>query len=102
MHMSYELAVGSGLSFDSAGRPGVVGFGDYGIPKSDTQPPLTPIFVESHEPTGPFGAKAVAEIPTNGVPPALSNAIHDAVGVRIDELPITAEKIYSALDAEGA
>ncbi|WP_299263393.1 xanthine dehydrogenase family protein molybdopterin-binding subunit [Halorientalis sp.] len=99
MHMSYELAVGSGFSFDSDGQPDVVGFGDYGIPKADTQPPLTPIFVETHEPSGPFGAKAVAEIPTNGVPPALTNAIRDAVGVRVDNLPITAEKIRAALDA---
>lgn len=100
LHMSYELATGSGFSFDADGQPDVVGFGDYGIPKADTQPPLTPIFVETHEPSGPFGAKAVAEIPTNGVPPALSNAISDAVGVRIDDLPITAEKIRAALDDE--
>jgi CO/xanthine dehydrogenase Mo-binding subunit len=99
MHMSYELAVGSGLSFDD-GRPEVRGFRDYGMPRTTTQPPLTPIVVETHEPTGPFGAKSVAEVPTNAVPPALSNAIRRAVDVRIGDLPITAEKIDAALEGQ--
>ena len=100
MHMSYELAVGGGLSFDDDGNPDVVGFRDYGMPRTDDQPPLTPILVETHEPTGPFGAKSVAEVPTNAVPPALSNAIRRAVGVRVSDLPITPEKVKAALDAQ--
>ena len=68
------------------------------MPTTGDQPPLEPILVETHEPTGPFGAKSVAEIPVNGVPPALSNAIREAVGVRVGELPITAEKIEEKLD----
>ena len=56
------------------------------------------IIVETHEPTGPFGAKSIAELPMNGVPPALSNAIKDAVDVRLRELPITPEKVKAALD----
>jgi hypothetical protein len=56
------------------------------------------IIVETHEPTGPFGAKSIAELPTNGVPPALSNGIRDAVGVRVNSLPITAEDIKQKLD----
>jgi CO/xanthine dehydrogenase Mo-binding subunit len=100
MHMSYELAVGGGLSFDDDGNPDVVGFRDYGMPRTDDQPPLTPILVETHEPTGPFGAKSVAEVPTNAVPPALSNAIRRAVGVRVSDLPITPEKVNAALDAQ--
>ena len=56
------------------------------------------IVVETHEPTGPFGAKSIAELPTNGVAPALGNAIRDAVGVRIHSLPFTADKIKAALD----
>ncbi|WP_122091267.1 xanthine dehydrogenase family protein molybdopterin-binding subunit [Halalkalicoccus subterraneus] len=98
MHMSYELATSAGLSFDEDGTPETLGFRDYGMPTTADQPPLESILVETHEPTGPFGAKSVAEIPVNAVPPALSNAIRRAVGVRISELPITAEKIRAKLD----
>jgi CO/xanthine dehydrogenase Mo-binding subunit len=100
MHMSYELATGADISFDDDGTPETLGFRHYGMPRTSDQPPLTPILVETHEPTGPFGAKSIAEIPTNAVPPALSNAIRRAVDVRISELPITAEKIKTELDRQ--
>jgi putative selenate reductase molybdopterin-binding subunit len=98
MHMSYELAVSAGLSFEDDGTPETLGFRDYGMPTTEDQPPLDSILVETYEPTGPFGAKSVAEIPVNGVPPALSNAIRRAVGVRVSDLPITAEKIQAEID----
>jgi CO/xanthine dehydrogenase Mo-binding subunit len=47
--------------------------------------------------SGPYGAKGVGETGTFGVSPAIANAIHDAVGVRLTELPITAEAVYRAL-----
>ena len=55
------------------------------------------IFVESNDPNGPFGAKGVGEpaITPNAV--AISNAIYNAIGVRVNELPITPEKILKAL-----
>jgi CO/xanthine dehydrogenase Mo-binding subunit len=98
MHMSYEYAVSGTLEFDENGAPKTTNFRQYGMPTTADQPPLTALLVETHEPTGPFGAKSVAEIPTNAVPPAMSNAINRAVGVRITDLPITAEKIASKLD----
>lgn len=98
MHMSYELATGDGITFDEDGQPQTLGFRDYDMPTTADQPPLTSLIVETHEPTGPFGAKSVAEIPVNGVPPALSNAVRRAVGVRIGDMPITPEKIAAALD----
>ncbi|MCD6176456.1 MAG: xanthine dehydrogenase family protein molybdopterin-binding subunit, partial [Candidatus Cloacimonetes bacterium] len=55
-------------------------------------------FVESYEPTGPFGAKSVAEIGIDTPPAAIANAIYNAVGVRIKTLPITPEKILMNLD----
>jgi putative selenate reductase molybdopterin-binding subunit len=55
------------------------------------------IFVETYEPSGPFGAKAVAEIPKDAVAPALSSAIFDAIGVRIRDLPYTPERVWRAL-----
>jgi putative selenate reductase molybdopterin-binding subunit len=97
MHMSYEYATDGALSFDDEGRPETLQFREYGFPTASDQPPLEPILVETHEPTGPFGAKSIAEVPTNAVPPALSNAIRDAVGVRVSDLPITAEKIREGL-----
>ncbi len=100
MHMSYEYAVSGHLAFDERGRPEKTDFRQYRMPTTADQPPLEAILVETHEPSGPFGAKSVAELPTNAVPPALSNAIYRAVGVRVRELPITREKIAAGLDAE--
>ena len=60
-------------------------------------PAIESILVETNDPTGPFGAKGIGEptlIPTG---PAIANAIEDAIGVRIKDLPITPEKIYRAL-----
>jgi len=98
MHMSYEYAVRGSMQFTEDGRPKTTNFRQYGMPTTADQPPLESILVETHEPTGPFGAKSVAEIPTNVVPPAMSNAIYGAVGARIRDLPITAEKIAAEID----
>ncbi|ADB62797.1 aldehyde oxidase and xanthine dehydrogenase molybdopterin binding protein (plasmid) [Haloterrigena turkmenica DSM 5511] len=97
-HMSFEMAVSEGITVDERGRAEVSDFDQYGLPSATETPPIESILVETHEPTGPFGAKSVAEVPTNTVPPALSNAIREAVGVRINEMPITAEKIKAALE----
>ena len=53
--------------------------------------------VAARQETGPYGAKGVGESGTFAVSPAIANAIEDAVGVRITELPITAEAVYRAL-----
>jgi CO/xanthine dehydrogenase Mo-binding subunit len=77
-------------------------FMDYKIFCADDMPRITTILVEAEEPTGPFGAKSVAEIAINGPAPAISNAIYDAVGVRLHSLPMTPEKVLAALDARRA
>ena len=69
----------------------------YHIMRANEMPELTTIFVETFEPTHPFGVKAVAEIPMDGVAPAVGNAVLDAVGADLDILPITPEKIWMAL-----
>jgi hypothetical protein len=61
-------------------------------------PEVTTILVEDPEPHGPFGAKEVGQGPLLPIMPAVANAIHDAVGVRIDEVPITPDKVLLALD----
>jgi len=62
-------------------------------------PRFTTILVPSWEPTGPFGAKSVAEIPLDGPAPAIANALRDATGVRVHEIPLTPERVLAALRA---
>ena len=54
-------------------------------------------FESSYEPTGPFGAKSIGEIVINTPPPAIANAVQNAVGVIVREMPITSEKIYKGM-----
>lgn len=70
---------------------------DFKIPLAVDLPPIKTIIVEPEDPVGPFGAKGVGQSCAVPVAPAIANAIFDAVGVRITELPITAEKILKAL-----
>jgi len=58
---------------------------------------VTTYLIEDPDPNGPFGAKEVGQGPLLPVPPAVANAVYDAVGVRIDEVPITPEKVLKAL-----
>ena len=58
------------------------------------------VLVEAEQHSGPFGAKGLGESGTFGVSPAIANAIHDAVGVRVTSLPITAEAVLRALRAQ--
>ncbi len=71
---------------------------EYKSPTALDMPEVETIFVEDPDPNCPFGAKEVGQGPLLPVPPALANAIHDAVGVRIDELPITPDKVLRALE----
>jgi CO/xanthine dehydrogenase Mo-binding subunit len=70
---------------------------DYKLPTSLDTPKLEAILVESIDAEGPYGAKEAGEGPLNPVIPAIANAVYDAIGVRFDETPITAEKILDAL-----
>ncbi len=70
---------------------------DYKLPTSLDTPELEAILIETNDSEGPFGAKEAGEGPLNSVIPAIANAVFDAIGVRFDETPITAEKILDAL-----
>jgi len=70
---------------------------DYKLPTSLDTPKLETILIESVDSEGPYGAKEAGEGPLNPVIPAIANAVYDAIGVRFDETPITAEKILDAL-----
>jgi CO/xanthine dehydrogenase Mo-binding subunit len=92
-------ALTEGLQFDE-GRPVNPNFSDYRIPSMRDVPPLTHAFADSYEPTGPFGAKGLGELNMDPTAAVISNAIFDAVGVRIRDLPITPEKVLRALRAK--
>jgi CO/xanthine dehydrogenase Mo-binding subunit len=72
---------------------------DYKIPTALDVPSIESLIVESFEPTGPFGAKGVGEAPIVPTAPAIANAVADATGVRIYDLPLSAERVLAALDA---
>ncbi|HLB55194.1 MAG TPA: hypothetical protein VJK71_08800, partial [Gemmatimonadales bacterium] len=70
---------------------------DYLIPTISETPEISTVAVESYEPHGPFGAKEVGEGSLLPIAGAIANAIYDACGVRVTELPITPEKILDGL-----
>ena len=70
--------------------------------RADETPELKAILVQTYEPSGPYGAKAIAEIPMDGVAPAVASAIYDATGVRMRSLPFTPERVWRALRTTGA
>ncbi len=97
MVQALGYAVCEEMVYDSAGRVVNPRFGDYHIYPADEMPELKAILVQTNEPTGPFGAKAVAEIPKDGLAPAVAGMIYDATGVRIRQIPFTPERVWAAL-----
>ena len=85
------------MLFDAKGRPTNPNLHDYLIPTINDTPEIHTAAVESYEPNGPFGAKEVGEGSLLPVLGAIANAIYDACGVRVTELPITPEKILRGL-----
>lgn len=75
-------------------------FADYTMATAESVPMLRGGFVESMDPVGPYGAKAASETPILMAAPAIANAVYDAVGIRIRDLPITPEKVLAALRAK--
>ena len=84
------------------GRVTSLSFGDYKIPTIKDIPVLQTVLLEPDTGTGPYGVKAIGENPVGPAAAAIANAVEDAVGVRIHDLPITAEKVYWVLTARGA
>ncbi len=97
MTQSLGYAVSEEMVYDEKGRARERDLYDYHIFRAHEMPDLTTIFVETFEPSHPFGVKAVAEIPMDGVAPAVGNAILDACGAQIRENPTTPEKVWRAL-----
>jgi len=96
MTQALGYAVCEEMTYDPSGAARERNLTDYHIFRANEMPELTTLFVETYEPTHPFGVKAVAEIPMDGVAPAVGNAILDAIGSNIDQNPATPERVWRA------
>lgn len=85
------------MVYDESGVAREIDLVDYHIFRADEMPRIRSIFIETYERTGPYGAKAVAEIPLDGAAPAIGNAVFNACGVDLLEIPIVPEKVLSEL-----
>ena len=99
-YMGYGEAVMEQQIFRK-GRHKIPSLLDYKLAATVDTPEIETILVEVPDREGPFGAKEAGQGPLNPVIPAIANAIFDAVGVRIDEVPITPDKVLKALKANG-
>jgi putative selenate reductase molybdopterin-binding subunit len=97
MTQALGYAVCEEMVYDELGRARERDLRDYHIYLANEMPELQTIFVETFEPSHPFGVKAAAEIPMDGVAPAVGNAILDASGAEIYNNPTTPEKVWRAL-----
>jgi len=104
MTQALGYAICEEMVYDEKGNARERDLKDYHIFQAHEMPELKTIFVETFEPSHPFGVKAVAEIPMDGIAPAVANAVLDASlsinnesGVNIDQNPITPEKVWKAL-----
>jgi putative selenate reductase molybdopterin-binding subunit len=97
MTQALGYAVCEEMTYDKTGQPCEQDFRHYHIFQAHEMPELETIFIETFEPSHPFGVKAVAEIPMDGVAPAVGNAVLDACGAQVDENPVTPEKVWQAL-----
>jgi len=98
--MALGMATMEELKVDATGRVETAGLNDYKLPTVVDIPKIETILITGADGPGPYGAKAVGELGVVGVPAAIVNAIHDATGIRITDLPVTAEKVRAALKAQ--
>jgi len=98
IHMGLGYALAERLVVEN-GQVLTASFMDYAILRAEDMPELVVRLIESHEAEGPFGAKGLGESGVIPVSAAVANAVHDAVGVRFTELPITPARVRAALEA---
>ncbi|MCJ7725941.1 MAG: molybdopterin-dependent oxidoreductase [Acidimicrobiia bacterium] len=101
IHNGIGYALTEEMTFTPLGKVRNPDLARYKIPGWLDTPPIRVILVDSYEPTGPMGAKSIAEIGINGPIPTIANAIFNAVGVRLTEAPFTPEKVWRAMRAAG-
>jgi len=101
VYMGYAEAIMEAQVFDRRGLHTGPNLLDYAIPTSVETPDIFTEIVETIDPGGPYGAKEAGEGPLHPIIPAIANAIHDAVGIRLRRIPFTPERVLHAL-AEAA
>ncbi|HEX6478644.1 MAG TPA: molybdopterin cofactor-binding domain-containing protein [Ktedonobacteraceae bacterium] len=84
------------MLYDEQGALLTTNLSDYRIFSAPDMPRMETYIVETSDPFGPFGAKAIAEIPIDGMAPAVANAVADALGARIRQIPLTPERVLRA------
>jgi 4-hydroxybenzoyl-CoA reductase subunit alpha len=102
---SVWMGLGQALQEEMVWKDGLLmnpGLLEYRSPSAIESPEIEPIIVESIDPEGPFGAKECSEGSLAATIPAISNAIYDAVGIRLREVPFTPERVLAALRARDA
>lgn len=92
------MALYEDITYSARGQMYENSFMQYKVPSRLDIGTVQVEFESSYEPTGPFGAKSIGEIVINTPSPAIANAVYNAVGVRIRELPITAEKVFMGMN----
>jgi putative selenate reductase molybdopterin-binding subunit len=97
MLQALGFALTEEMLFDQDGQPKNANLKEYKIFRADETPVMDVIFVQTDEPSGPFGAKSIAEISIDGVAPAMASAIHNASGIWMRELPYTPERVRTAI-----
>jgi len=97
MVMGLGYALSEQLLFDAQGRILNPTPRTYRLPLAKDVPPMEVILVEQPDPYGPFGAKAIGEVGVNCMAPAIANAVANATGVRLRQLPMTPERVWQAL-----
>ncbi len=85
------------MIYDENGALLTTNLSDYRIYSAPDMPQMETYIVETSDPFGPFGAKAIAEIPIDGMAPAVANAVADAIGVRVNQIPLTPERVLRAI-----
>jgi len=97
MTQALGYAVTEEMTYNQKGEAEQKDLIDYHIFRSNEMPELETLFIETFEPSHPFGVKAVAEIPLDGVAPAVGNAILDACAANLLDIPATPERVWRAL-----
>lgn len=98
--MGMGQALGEATGYEPPhGLPMRASFSDYRVPTLTDSPPIEVKIIEARDPNGPLGAKEASEGALAGFLPALTSAIADAVGLRPNELPVTAQRVFEALRA---
>lgn len=100
--MGLGMALFEELTLDESGRATNANFRKYRMPKASDMPKIQVHFIEEYEDGGPFGGKSIGEASIVPVAPAIVNAVNDALGTELTDLPLTPDKVLAALRAKQA